>query len=109
MRRRRNLSANRAALFCDTSLLHQDLLDTIRAVRAGRKWMSPEVAAELADYSMDDVLTAADVEMLRLISQGCGNKEIAARLSGTEHSVKSRVWPAIKPPANYNGPPVSKP
>jgi DNA-binding NarL/FixJ family response regulator len=73
------------------NLLHQDLLDTIRAVHAGRKWMSPEVAAELADHSMDDVLTAAEVEVLRLISQGCGNKEIAARLSVTEHSVKSRV------------------
>ena len=33
----------------------------------------------------------AEVEVLRLISQGCGNKEIAARLSVTEHSVKSRV------------------
>jgi len=52
--------------------------------------MSPEVAAELADHSMDDVL-AAEVEVLRLISQGCGNKEIAARLSVTEDSVKSRV------------------
>jgi DNA-binding NarL/FixJ family response regulator len=73
------------------NLLHQDLLDTIRAVHAGRKWMSPEVAADVAHHSMDDVLTAAEVEVLRLISQGCGNKEIAARLSVTEHSVKSRV------------------
>jgi DNA-binding NarL/FixJ family response regulator len=73
------------------NLLHQDLLDTIRTVHAGRKWMSPEIAADVADHSMDDVLTAAEVEVLRLISQGCGNKEIAARLSVTEHSVKSRV------------------
>lgn len=73
------------------NLLHKDLLDTIRTVHAGRKWMSPEIAAELADHSMDDVLTAAEVQVLRLISQGCGNKEIAARLSVTEHSVKSRV------------------
>jgi len=73
------------------NLLHQELLDTIRAVYAGRKWMSPEVAAEVADHSMDDALTPAEVEVLRLISQGCGNKEIAARLSVTEHSVKSRV------------------
>jgi DNA-binding NarL/FixJ family response regulator len=73
------------------NLLHQDLLDTIRAVHAGRKWMSPEIAADVADHSMDDVLTTAEVEVLRLISQGCGNKEIAARLSVTEHSVKSRV------------------
>jgi DNA-binding NarL/FixJ family response regulator len=73
------------------NLLHQELLNTIRAVHAGRKWMSPEVAADLADHSLDEVLTAAEVDVLRLISQGCGNKEIAARLSVTEHSVKSRV------------------
>ena len=73
------------------NLLHEELLNTIRAVHAGRKWMSPEVAADLADHSMDDVLNAAEVDVLRLISQGCGNKEIAARLSVTEHSVKSRV------------------
>ena len=71
--------------------VHRELLDTIRAVHAGRKWMSPEIAADVADHSMDDVLTTAEVEVLRLISQGCGNKEIAARLSATEHSVKSRV------------------
>jgi DNA-binding NarL/FixJ family response regulator len=73
------------------NLLHKDLLDAIRAVHAGRKWMSPEIAADLADHSLDDALIAAEVEVLRLIAQGCGNKEIATRLSVTEHSVKGRV------------------
>jgi DNA-binding NarL/FixJ family response regulator len=73
------------------NLLHQELLNTIRSVHAGRKWMSPEVAADVANHALDDVLSAAEVDVLRLISQGCGNKEIAARLSVTEHSVKSRV------------------
>src|SRR5271154_4125427 len=44
------------------NLLHQELLNTIRAVHAGRKWMSPEVAADLADHSLDEVLTAAEVD-----------------------------------------------
>jgi len=73
------------------NLLHKDLLDAIRAVHAGRKWMSPEVAADLAGHSLDDALTPIEIEVLRLISQGCSNKDIAAQLSATEHSVKSRV------------------
>jgi DNA-binding NarL/FixJ family response regulator len=73
------------------NVLHQELLDTIRSVHAGRKRMSPEVAADLADHSMDDVLTAVEIEVLQLISKGCSNKDIAGRLSVTEQSVKGRV------------------
>jgi DNA-binding NarL/FixJ family response regulator len=73
------------------NVLHQELLDTIRSVHAGRKRMSPEVAADLADHSMDDVLTAVEIEVLHLISQGWSNKEIAGRLSVSEQSVKGRV------------------
>jgi DNA-binding NarL/FixJ family response regulator len=73
------------------NVMHRELLDTIRSVHAGRKRMSPEVAADLADHSMDDVLTAIEIAVLRLISQGCSNKDIAGRLSVTEQSVKGRV------------------
>jgi DNA-binding NarL/FixJ family response regulator len=73
------------------NVLHQELLDTIRSVHAGRKRMSPEVAADVADHSMDDTLTAVEIEVLHFISQGCSNKEIAGRLSVTEQSVKGRV------------------
>lgn len=73
------------------NVLHQELLETIRSVYAGHKRMSSEVAAEVADHSMDDALTPIEVEVLRLISQGCSNKDIAVKLSATEQSVKSRV------------------
>lgn len=72
-------------------LLHKDLLETIRTVNAGRKTMSPSVAAELAEHSGEDALTAREVDVLRLIAGGHANKEIAARLSITEETVKSRV------------------
>jgi DNA-binding NarL/FixJ family response regulator len=73
------------------NVLHQELLETIRSVHAGHKRMSSEVAAAVADHSMDDALTPIEVDVLRLISRGCSNKGIAVTLSATEHSVKSRV------------------
>jgi DNA-binding NarL/FixJ family response regulator len=73
------------------SVLHRDLLDTIRAVHAGKKTMSPAVAAELAEHSMDESLNDREIEVLQLIAAGHANKEIAAQLSVKEETVKSRV------------------
>ena len=73
------------------SLLHRELLDTIRAVHAGQKRIPPEVAAELADHAADDSLTLREVEVLRLIATGNANKLIADQLSITEETVKAHV------------------
>jgi DNA-binding NarL/FixJ family response regulator len=73
------------------NLVHKELLQTIRAVYAGRKTMSPEVAAQVAAYAGDELLTPREIEVLRLIALGSANKEIAAQLSVTEETVKSRV------------------
>jgi len=73
------------------NLVHKELLQAIRAVYAGRKTMSPEVAAQVAAYAGDEALTSREIDVLRLIAAGCANKEIAARLSITEETVKSRV------------------
>lgn len=71
--------------------LHSELLDTIRAVHAGKKALSPEASYEIAEHAMDDALTAAEVSVLRLIAAGNANKQIAAQLSIAEETVKSRV------------------
>jgi DNA-binding NarL/FixJ family response regulator len=67
------------------------LLDAIRAVHAGKKWIPPDVAAELADHAIDDGLTKREIDVLRLIAAGNGNKQIADALSISEATVKSRV------------------
>ncbi len=72
-------------------LLRKELLETIRAVHAGKKRISPEVAAQLADHVADDALTAREIEVLRLIAAGDANKLIANQLSITEETVKSHV------------------
>jgi DNA-binding NarL/FixJ family response regulator len=71
--------------------LHKELLDTIRAVHAGRRYISSEASFELAEHASDDVLTPAEVRVLRLIAEGNANKEIAAQLSVSEETVKSQV------------------
>ena len=68
-----------------------ELLDTIRAVHAGKKRIPPDVAAELADHATDDGLTEREIDVLRLIATGNGNKQIADELSISEATVKSRV------------------
>jgi DNA-binding NarL/FixJ family response regulator len=73
------------------NLLHKDLLDTIRAVHAGRKALSPEASFEIAEHATDDPLSKGEVEVLRLIAAGNANKQIADRLSITEETVKGRV------------------
>ena len=71
--------------------LHTELLDTIRAVHAGKKALSPEASYQIAEHAMDDMLTAAEISVLRLIAAGNANKQIAAQLSISEETVKSRV------------------
>jgi DNA-binding NarL/FixJ family response regulator len=71
--------------------VHRDLLSTIRAVLSGKKTVSPQISFELAVHSADDALTAAEVNVLRLIAAGNSNKAIADQLSITEDTVKSRV------------------
>jgi len=87
---RRALQAGARAYLLKNSL-HKELLDTIRAVHAGRKNLSPEVSFELAEHAAEDALSPLEVRVLRLIAEGNSNKEIAARLSATEDSVKGHV------------------
>ncbi|HEY1468659.1 MAG TPA: response regulator transcription factor [Candidatus Acidoferrum sp.] len=67
------------------------LVDTIRAVHAGKKAISPEASYEIAEHATDDALTPAEISVLRLIAAGNVNKQIADQLSITEETVKSRV------------------
>jgi DNA-binding NarL/FixJ family response regulator len=73
------------------NLLHKELLETIRAVYAGKKALSPEVSHEIASHAADEPLTSAEVAVLRLIAAGNANKQIADQLSITEDTVKGRV------------------
>ena len=90
MQIRRALKAGAQAYLLKTTL-RKELLETIRAVYAGKKTLSPEASYEIAEHATDDALTPAELAVLRLIAAGNANKQIADQLSITEETVKSRV------------------
>ena len=85
-----------------------ELLETIRAVHAGQRRIPPEVAADLAEHIGESGLTEREMEVLRLIAAGNANKEIAAQLSITEETVKSRVSTSSPSLAPMTGPMPSR-
>ena len=71
--------------------LRKQLLETIRAVHAGQKRLSSEVAAEIAEHVTDSSLTPREIDVLRLVAAGNANKEVGALLSLTEVTIKSHM------------------
>jgi len=71
--------------------VNEELLETIRCVYEGHRRIPPEVAAEVAEYTAREALSEREVEVLRLVATGNANKEIAARLSIGEDTVKRHM------------------
>jgi DNA-binding NarL/FixJ family response regulator len=72
--------------------MHMDeLLSVIRSVHAGRRHISPEVAARLAEHLGDDDLTSRELDVLRLIRDGRRNKQIADQLAISENTVNFHI------------------
>lgn len=67
------------------------LVDTICEVFAGRKSISPEIAAKLAEHVAQDALTARQLEVLKCLSRGMSNHEIGSTLFISEGTVKAHV------------------
>src|SRR5215470_12740064 len=71
--------------------VHRELLEAIRAIHAGQKRIPPEAAAELAEHAADDDLTEREIDVLRLVASGNGNKQIADQLFIGEATVRTHV------------------
>jgi DNA-binding NarL/FixJ family response regulator len=80
-----------AAAYVLKSMPKNDLLDVIRAVHCGRRRVPPEVASRIAEHLGEDDLTARELEVLRLISDGQRNKQIADRLAISETTVNFHI------------------
>ena len=65
-----------------------EMVETIRQVRAGKKRLPPELAANLAEHLSDEALTEREIEVLRHVSGGNRNRDIAKQLFISEETVK---------------------
>ncbi|MEH2222688.1 response regulator transcription factor [Nostoc sp.] len=68
-----------------------ELLNAIRAIHNGQKYIPPEVGAKLLQRMTNPELSERELEVLRLMAQGRGNQEIGTALSIGESTVKSHV------------------
>jgi DNA-binding NarL/FixJ family response regulator len=73
------------------NLVRKELIETIRAVHAGKRRVPPEIAMEIAEHVADDALTEREVEVLRRVAAGKSNKVIAAELDISEGTVKTHM------------------
>ncbi len=64
------------------------LLDAIRKVHAGHRFIQREVLEELEDYPDSEHLTLREVEIMRRVASGLTNKEIAGELGISAETVK---------------------
>jgi DNA-binding NarL/FixJ family response regulator len=71
--------------------IRSSLLETIRIVFQGKKYIPPEVAAELADHIAQESLTEREIEVLQNVASGKANKVIGGRLSISEATVKKHL------------------
>ena len=73
------------------SAMREELLRAIREVRDGKRYLDPTLAPLLAERVTHRSLTSRELEVLKMVAQGMGNKEIAAALNIAEVTVKLHV------------------
>jgi two-component system NarL family response regulator len=73
------------------SVSREEFLTAIRSVAAGQRHIPPEVAQRLAARMPRSELTSREREVLELIVRGKSNKDIAAALAISEHTVKNHI------------------
>jgi len=73
------------------SIIREELLRAVREVHQGRQYVDPIVASHLVERRSHRSLSVREVEVLRMVAKGLGNKEIATALNIAEVTVKLHV------------------
>src|ERR1700739_1768593 len=81
-------------LLKDTSL--RDMVEAIREVHGGKRYIPRDIAARLAERMMRAELTARELEILKMLSKGLTNKQIGRVLSISNNTVKNHVNSVIE-------------
>lgn len=80
-----------ARAFLLKSSLRKELLDAIRLVHAGRRYVPAEIAQEIAIHAAEEPLSLREVTILEMVAAGKANKVIAWELSLSEDTVKAHL------------------
>jgi two-component system, NarL family, response regulator len=70
---------------------HRLLLEAIRSVASGERFLPPEIRTRLAERSLYGSLSERELEVLRLVAKGKANKEIAEELGVGEGTIKTHL------------------
>ena len=79
----------RGYLFKD--MARRELIQAIRTVHEGRRYIPAEVGARLAENLPRPALTSREIEVLQLVATGLRNKEIAFKLGLSEATVNAHI------------------
>lgn len=71
--------------------MRKELLEAVTNLANGHKYISLDVAMELGQHIDSEPLSARELEVLRLVSVGKTNREIAAQMGVSEETIKSHV------------------
>ncbi len=69
----------------------EHMVETIRQVYAGKKRVLPEIASHVAEHLGDEPLTNREIDVLRHVTEGNRNQDIAERLSISIETVKVHI------------------
>ena len=81
-------------LLKDTGL--KEMVEAIRTVHAGKRYIPRDIASRLAERMMRTDLTPREIEILKLLSKGPTNKQIGQALGISENTVKNHVNSVIE-------------
>ena len=71
--------------------LRKELVETIRSLHSGKRSISTEIAAEIADHVLEDALTAREIAVLACVASGNSNKMVATTHGISEETVKAHM------------------
>jgi DNA-binding NarL/FixJ family response regulator len=86
----RAIKAGASGYLLKSSLI-TELLSTIRAVHAGRRYIPAEIAQEIAFHATEESLTSRELAILELVAAGKANKLVAHELTLSEETVKAHL------------------
>jgi len=76
-------------LLKDTPL--KEMLEAIRTVNAGKRYIPRQIAQRLAERMMRSELTARELEILKMLAKGPTNKQIGHALGISDYTVRNHV------------------